>query len=78
MGKTYLACALGNTACRQGLSAHYFWLPRLLSDLAIARGDGSYSCFLRQLARTDLLFLDEYWLPRSPKVKLENCEASPT
>lgn len=62
VGKTYLACALGNAACRQGLSARYFRLPRLLSDLAIARGDGSYSRFLRQLAKTDLLILDEWGL----------------
>jgi len=41
VGKTYLACALAHAACCQGLSARYYRVPRLLSDLALARGDGS-------------------------------------
>lgn len=58
-GKTYLACALGNQACRQGLSTRYFRLPRLLEHIAIARGDGSYPTLMKQLARTELLILDD-------------------
>lgn len=58
-GKTYLACALGNQACRQGLSTRYFRLPRLLEQIAIARGDGSYPRFMKQLATTELLILDD-------------------
>jgi len=57
-GKTYLACALGNQACRQGLSTRYFRLPRLLEQLAIAHGDGSYPRLMQQLSRTELLILD--------------------
>ncbi|WP_367025276.1 IS21-like element helper ATPase IstB [Methylococcus sp. ANG] len=59
-GKTYLACALGNQACRQGLAVRYLRLPRLLEQLAVARGDGSYSRLMNQLARTDLLILDDW------------------
>ena len=59
-GKTWLACALGNQACRQGLSVRYLRLPRLLEQLAVARGDGSYSRLMNQLARTDLLILDDW------------------
>lgn len=58
-GKTYLACALGNQACRQGLSTRYFRVPRLLEQLAVARGDGSYPRLMKQLAGTDLLILDD-------------------
>ena len=43
VGKTYLACALAQNACRKGYSALYFRLPRLLHDLSIAKADGRYS-----------------------------------
>jgi DNA replication protein DnaC len=59
-GKTWLACALGNQACRQGLSVRYLRLPRLLEQLRIAHGDGSWNRLLGQLARTDLLILDDW------------------
>jgi DNA replication protein DnaC len=58
-GKTYLACALGNQACRLGLSTRYFRLSRLLEQIAIARGDGSYPRLMKQLAATELLILDD-------------------
>lgn len=59
-GKTYLACALGNRACRQGLSTRYFRLPRLLEQLGIAHADGSYPRLMQQLSRTELLILDDW------------------
>lgn len=59
-GKTYLACALGNQACRQGLSTRYVRLPRLLEAIHIAHADGSYPRLMQQLARTDLLILDDW------------------
>ena len=62
VGKTYLACALANQACRQGVSALYVRLPRLLPALAIARADGSYVKTLAQLARTELLVIDDWGL----------------
>ncbi len=60
VGKTYLACALAHAACRQGFRARYYRLPRLLAELAIARGDGSYPKVLHHLARIDLLVLDDW------------------
>lgn len=67
VGKTFLACALANAACRQGFSARYFRLPRLLSELALARADGSYPKLMHKLAKTDLLVLDEWGMaPLSP------------
>jgi len=63
-GKTYLACALGNAACRNGYSVRYFQLSRLLEKLKLCRADGSYPKFLDKLAKHQLLVLDD-WL-RNP------------
>lgn len=61
-GKTFIACALGHSACRQGLRVRYVRLPRLLHDLALAQADGSYGKLLTALAKTDLLILDDWGL----------------
>lgn len=61
-GKSYLACALGHSACRHGFSARYYRFSRLLGDLALARADGSYAKLLDRLARTQLLILDDFGL----------------
>jgi len=61
-GKTYLACALAQAACRQGLSSRYFRLPRLIDDLARARADGSYPKLMDRLQRTHLVAIDDYGL----------------
>jgi len=62
VGKTYFVCALGHAACRQGYRVRYLRLPRLLDELYLSRGDGSYANRLRQLAKTDLLILDDWGL----------------
>lgn len=59
-GKTYLACALGNRACREGLSVQYHRASRLFEDLALARADGRYPKLIAKLAKTDLLILDDW------------------
>ena len=61
-GKTWLACAFGNAACRQGLSVVYVRAPRLFEELRIAHGDGSFGKRLSALAKTDLLILDDWGL----------------
>jgi DNA replication protein DnaC len=61
-GKTYLACALANRACRMGLSAFYIRIPNLFHDLAIARADGSYSKIMKKLARSKVLIIDDLGL----------------
>jgi DNA replication protein DnaC len=61
-GKTFLACALGQAACRLGHTVKYFRLPRLLGDLVIARGDGSWLRLLSTLRKTSLLILDDWGL----------------
>lgn len=60
VGKTYLACALGQKACREGYSVIYRRLPRLLGELTIAKGDGRYLKLLRTLEKTDLLVIDDW------------------
>ena len=59
-GKSYLACALGNKACRQGYRVLYFRIARLFQDLATAKADGRYDKVLRALARSQLLVLDDW------------------
>ena len=59
-GKSWLACALGNQACRMGWSVKYERVPRLLENLRIAHADGSFGKRLAQLAKTDLLILDDF------------------
>jgi DNA replication protein DnaC len=64
VGKSWLACALGQKACREDLSTAYHRMPRLFAALALARADGRYGNILRQIARVDLLILDD-WGPET-------------
>jgi len=60
VGKTWLACALGQRACRDGMSVLYHRLPRLFADLELAHGDGRFPRLFRQLVKADLLILDDW------------------
>jgi len=62
VGKTFIACALGNAACRHGYTVRYYRVPRLLADLSTARVDGSFRRILSTLAHTDVLILDDWGL----------------
>jgi DNA replication protein DnaC len=59
-GKTYLACALAQQACRKGHRAIYRRASRLFSELALARADGTYPRLLAKIARADVLVLDDW------------------
>jgi len=59
-GKTFLGTALAQAACRAGFRALCTRVPRLLNDLAIARGDGTYAAMLQKIARADVLLLDDF------------------
>lgn len=61
-GKTYIGCALGMEACKQGFTVKYVRLPELLEDLAIARGQGSFKKNVAQFKKFDLLIIDEWML----------------
>jgi len=71
-GKTWLACALGNAACRQGLSVLYLRATRLLDDLRIAHADGSYTKKLAYLAKLDLLILDDWGLQKLTRAQAQD------
>jgi DNA replication protein DnaC len=60
VGKSWLACALGHKACREGYSVLYKRTPRLFADLATARGEGRLPKLLAMLERTRLLIIDDW------------------
>ena len=62
VGKTYLACALANKACRMKREALYTRCTKILGELAMGRADGRYALILKKLARVDLLILDDWGL----------------
>ncbi len=66
VGKSFLACALANAALRQGHTASYARMPRLVDDLALGRADGRYARLLGQLGRVSLLVLDDFLLTPAP------------
>lgn len=75
VGKSYLACAFAQKACREGYSAVYIRIGRLFEDLGLARGDGRYMKMLTGLARTDLLILDDFGLaPLTQEQRLDLLE----
>lgn len=59
-GKTYLACAFANQACRQGYGARYIRLPKLFQAITIAKADGSYIKLMEYVAKLPLLVLDDW------------------
>jgi DNA replication protein DnaC len=60
VGKSWLACALGHKACREGFSVLYRRAPRLFAELATARGEGRLPRLLAMLERTRLLIIDDW------------------
>jgi len=62
LGKTWLACALANKVCREGWTATYVRVPRLMHQLAVARADGTYVRELARMAKVHVLILDDLGL----------------
>lgn len=62
VGKSYLACAFAQKACREGFSALYLRMSKLFKDMSLAKGDGRYLKLLTAYAKIDLLVLDDYGL----------------
>ena len=62
VGKSYLACAFAQKACREGFSALYLRMTKLFEDMSLAKGDGRYLKLLTSFAKADLLVLDDYGL----------------
>jgi len=64
VGKTWIACALAQKACREGFTSLYLRLPRLLQELPVAKGDGTYTRLMNRLAKVDVLILDDWGLSK--------------
>ncbi len=62
VGKTYLASAFVNKACREGFAALYKRAPRLFQEITIARADGSYAKLMNKLAKAKVLIIDDFGL----------------
>jgi len=62
LGKTWLACALANKACRQGYTSLYVRVPRMLQDIYVAHADGTYPKVMNRLAKPDVLIIDDLGL----------------
>jgi len=60
IGKSWLACALAQKACRDGYTVIYARVPRLFADLELAHGDGRFTRLFRSLVKADLLVLDDW------------------
>jgi DNA replication protein DnaC len=61
-GKTFLACALAHRSCLLNYSAAYYRMPRLLSELQLAKGDGRYKKIMDAIAKTNVIILDDFGL----------------
>lgn len=64
-GKTYLACALAQQACRDGFRTRYFYAPKLFRELLAARCDGSLVGLLRKIMKVQLLIIDDFGLEKA-------------
>jgi DNA replication protein DnaC len=75
VGKSYIACALAHQACRQDKSVRYFRLPRLTEELIRAGAQQKKSAFFRNLAKAQLLVLDDFGLaPMGDEIKRDLLE----
>lgn len=66
VGKSYIACALAQKACRDGFRALYFYSPKLFRELSASQIDGSLPSLLKKLAKTTLLVIDDLGLEKAP------------
>jgi DNA replication protein DnaC len=64
VGKTYLACALLHSACREGFTAKYVRIPRFLREITVSKIDGSYGKMMADIARTDVVLFDDIGLSK--------------
>lgn len=72
VGKTYLACALAQQACRKGYRAMYRRATRLFDEMKLARADGSYARQLARIARMDVLVIDDFAV--TPMTDTQRCD----
>jgi len=61
-GKTWMACAFGNQACRRGYKTRFYRIPLLMEEMSMSHHDGTFTKKLNQISRLDLLILDDFGL----------------
>ena len=76
VGKSWLACAIGQKACRENRSVLYHRWPKLCEDLALARGDWRHPRLIKSLGRADLLILDDFGLESPTPAPAMTCSKS--
>lgn len=64
VGKTYLACAIGQRACRNGFKVLYYYAPKLFRELKIATAEGDLGKLFRKLLKTELLIIDDWGMEK--------------
>lgn len=72
VGKSYIAQALGQNACRNGFSVQYLRLPTLLTQFVQARAQGTYERLLKRLAKLSLLLIDDFGLARLNELETQD------
>ena len=71
-GKTYIACAIGNAACRKYKTVRYIRMPELLDELNMAKADGSFRKTINSYRKVDLLIIDEWLIRKLTQVETYN------
>ena len=71
-GKTYIACALGNAACRKYKTVRYIRMPELLDELNLAKADGSFRKTVNAYQKVDLLIIDEWLIRKLTQIETYN------
>jgi len=71
-GKTYIACAIGNAACRKYKTVRYIRMPELLDELNMAKADGSFRKTINSYQKVDLLIIDEWLIRKLTQVETYN------
>ncbi len=71
-GKTFLACALGQRACREGLSVRYFRMRKLFELIKTSQAEGKYASFMAKLFKTELVILDDWALGELNKTERQD------
>jgi len=76
VGKTFLACAFAQRACREGFRTFYIRFPQFFYQIALARADGSYVTLMKRLSKTHLLAIDDLGLAPLRMQREEICSKS--
>ena len=69
VGKSFIACALGNKACREGYKVLYLYAPKFFRELLSARATGNLTKLIRKLSKIDLLVIDDWGLESAKQIQ---------